>query len=196
MPFTHAGERRCRVICNAATLIESQEFYRTEHTEEHFYIQLKTCRWHTMQVGCIAHGLHNGAGEGGCGCRADAAHLESSCCRVGASLCLRTQSERENGVAVKHGMSGPDSHCQSVVSHLRNFIHLNFAERGIGGNDGDGRIARWIVKDESACWIAHSGDDLLCLRVEDIAQGIDSDDGTYKRAIGQLRAGRPQSPFH
>jgi hypothetical protein len=63
MPLTHARERGRHIICNAATLIESWGPYYTEHTEEHFTTQLKTCRWHPVQVGCVANGFYNSVCE-------------------------------------------------------------------------------------------------------------------------------------
>ncbi len=64
MPLTHAREWGRHIICNATTLRESQEPYRTQHTEEYFITQLKTCCWHTEQVGCVAHSFYNSACEG------------------------------------------------------------------------------------------------------------------------------------
>ena len=98
---------------------------------------------------------------------------------------------------------------QSIVSHRRHPARLGLGQAGIGGNDGDGRVLCGTRRrrragqtqdlsriGQRAVRIANAGDDLSRGGIDDVADGVDRDDGGDDEAVGPGDGKRADARLH
>ena len=117
--------------------------------------------------------------------------------------------QREHRVAVALRVRRKDRAREPIVGHQCHAVGLRLGEAGIGGDEADGGVLRrpgtWpglagaqqrSRVGEAAIRVADPGDDLPGVRIDDVADGVDRDDGAHAQAVGQGDAVAAHASLH